>query len=469
MGAHAHAQTIQAQINDLLASKNAKGAVIGMRVMEADSGRVVYSYHADDVLSVASNAKIVTTAAALDMLGSKFELTTTLVARGTVRGGLLYGDLVLIGKGDPSMSTHWTADVMAPLRRFASEVAANGIRVVTGDIVANDLYFDREFSCPTWPSNQWNNWYQAPVGALCFNDNCVDVSIAPGPSDGAPAALSYYPNVGYVNIVNTILTTSSKKKHGYAFARGRFDNNVTAKGFFYTGGQPSQDNFTVHDPSLYMAAGLRTALSDLGIEVRGTTRRMEIAEEGALVGARVLGVNRIELGEVIKYCNVNSQNLYAEVILKVLGREVMGPGAGSFAGGAAAVAKFLDKLRIHAGTYTVADGSGLSKETRYSAKILSEVLAYMYKSPEIVTFRDSLPLAGFNGTMKERLEEPEYRGKVRAKTGYIAGASGLSGFAMTANGKTLIFSMVFNRIDGYRYSIRPLQDDVCRALVTSSP
>jgi D-alanyl-D-alanine carboxypeptidase/D-alanyl-D-alanine-endopeptidase (penicillin-binding protein 4) len=460
---------MQAQINELLASKNAKGAVIGMRVMEAESGRVLYSYHAEDVLSVASNAKIVTTAAALDTLGSKFELTTTLVARGTARDGVLYGDLVLIGKGDPSFSTHWTADVMAPLRRFASEVAANGIRVVTGDIVANDLYLDREFWCPTWPANQWNNWYQAPVGALCFNDNCVDVSVAPGASDGATAALSYYPNVGYVNIVNAIRTTASKKKHGYAFARNKFDNEVTAKGSFYIGGQPSRDNFTVHDPSLYIAAGLRAALADLGIEVRGVMRRMEADEENALVGARVLGVNRIELGEVVKYCNVNSQNLYAEMILKVLGREVMGSGAGSFAGGAAAVGKFLDKLGIHAGTYSTADGSGLSRETRYSAKILTDVLACMYKSPEIVTFRDSLPLAGFNGTMRERLEEPEYRGKVRAKTGYIAGASGLSGYAMTANGKTLIFSMVFNHINGYRYSIRPLQDDICRVLVTSAP
>jgi len=464
---NARADTLQREIDKLLSSKDAKGAVVGIRVLEADTGRVLYSSHADDILSAASNAKIVTTAAALDLLGSQFELTTTLVARGSAREGVLYGDLVLVGKGDPSMSTHWAPDVMEPLRRFASEVAASGIRVVTGDVVANDLYFDREFWCASWPDKQWNSWYQAPVGALAFNDNCVDVMVSPGEGEGAPAVLAYCPVVGYVSITNTIITTATKKKHGYAFARGKYDNNVTAKGFYYAKSEPSTDYFTVYDPSLYVAAALKAALEGAGIQVRGTTRRMEAAEDPALVGARVLAVNRIRLGEVIKYCNVNSQNLYAEMILKTLGREVVGQG--TFQGGGLAIGKFLEKLGIYAGTYAVADGSGLSRETKYSAKIMTEVLSHMYKSPELVTFRDSLPLAGYNGTMQERLDEPEFRGKVRAKTGYIAGASGLSGYALAANGKALIFSMIFNNINGYRYSIRPLQDDICRVLVTSNP
>ena len=467
LSAIASAGSLQQEVDRLLASPDAKAARVSVRILEADTGKVLYSYHAEDVLPVASNAKLVTSAAALDLLGSKFELTTTVVARGEIRNGVLYGDLVLVGRGDPSMSTHWYPDVMAPMRRLASEAASSGIRTVTGDMVADDLYFDRQFLCPTWPSNQWINWYEAPVAALAFNDNCVNVSVSAGPSDGAPAVLTYYPPVGYANIINAILTTSSKKRHGYAFDRKSLENNVTAKGYFYARSEPSEDTFTVYDPSLYTAAALRAALQEAGVGVQGATRLMDPSEEPTLVGCRVLAVNRISLGEVVKYCNVNSQNLYAEMLLKTLGREVVGQG--SFQGGAQAVARYLQELNIFPGTYWAADGCGLSHETRYSAKILTEVIRHMYQSPEVVAFRDSLPLAGFDGTMEERLTEPEYRGKVRAKTGYILNASALSGFAQTSNGKTLIFSMVFNNFKGYRYSIRPLQDEICRAMINSAP
>ena len=455
------------KVDSILSSKDLAGAAVGVRILDAESGRVLYSYHSDDVLSAASNAKVVTTAAALDLLGSKFELTTTLLTRGAVRNGVLYGDLVLVGKGDPSMSTHWTKDVMEPLRRFAREAASAGITAVTGDIVADDLYFDREFWCPSWPENQWIYWYQAPVSALAFNDNCVDVSVAPGGAEGAPAKVSYYPAVGYARLLNTIVTTPNKKKT-YAFYRGKFDNEVTAKGYVYIKREETVDYFTVYDPALYTAAGLKAALEEAGIRVRGTTRLMSEGEQSTLSGAQVLAVNRITLGEAAKYCNVNSQNLYAEMILKTIGRESVGKG--SFAGGAEAVGRFLEKLGIPAGTYSAADGSGLSRETKYSAKILTEVLRHMYTSKEVEAFRDSLPLAGYDGTMEERLTDEAYRGKVRAKTGYILGASALSGYALTANGKTLAFSMIFNNFKGSnRYTVKPVQDNICRAMIDSTP
>jgi len=459
---------LQASIDRILSRPSLKGASISVRVLELPGGRVLYSYHPDEVLSVASNAKVITTSAVLDALGSKFELTTTLVARGQIRNGVLYGDLVVVGRGDPSISVHWYQDVMAPLRRFAQEAAANGIQAVTGDVLAEDSYFDQEFWCPSWPRDQWIQWYQAPVAALAFNDNCVDVVVGPGPSEGAPASLVYYPAVGYVNLTTTLTTTSSRKRHGYSFYRTKFDNNVTARGAYYLRGAPVQDNFTVYDPGLYLCAALRKALEDNGVAVRGVVRRLPPAETVTLNGARVIAVNRVSLAEVVKYCNLNSQNLYAEMLLKTVGREVVGEGG--FDGGARAVAKFLLKLDVLPGTYNTADGSGLSRETKYTAKALTEVLMFMYKSPDIVAFRDSLPLAGFDGTMEGRLGEQAYRGKVRAKTGYILGTSALSGYALTANGKTVAFSMVFNNFKGSnRWTIKPIQDDVCRAIVDSRP
>jgi serine-type D-Ala-D-Ala carboxypeptidase/endopeptidase (penicillin-binding protein 4) len=469
LAATARPADVRTSIDGLLASRELSGASVGVRIIDVATGEVIYSYHPDDVLSVASNAKLVTTSAALDMLGPDFALSTTLAARGEIKEGSLYGDLILIGKGDPSISVHWTGpDVTAPLRQFAANVKAAGINTVIGDIVVDDFYFDREFLCPSWPETQWIQWYEAPVAAMAFNDNCVDVTVGPGSSVGSPAELVYAPAIGYVNLLNDIKTISGRKGHGYAFRRAINSNDVTAKGGYDIKAGPANDNFTIYDPSMYLATALRKTLEDAGVKVNGTIRLIAKYEMPTVATARVLSVHRISLAEAVKYCNLHSQNLYAEMIFKTLGREVALEG--SFAGGSKAVDQFLAKIGIGAGTHTAADGSGLSRETRYSAKVMTEVLRYMYTSRGNVALRDSMPLAGYDGTMEKRLTEPEYRGKVRAKTGYILGTSALSGYARTANGKTLAFSIVFNRFKGSnRYFAKPTQDNICRILVNSTP
>lgn len=469
---YGQAQSLKAKIDAALASSDLKGAKVAVRVVELGRGRALYNRNSRAPLSVASNAKIITTAAALDLLGVDFELSTTLVARGEVRDGTLYGDLVVIGKGDPSISEHFNgADVMAPLRRFAREVAASGIKNVTGDLIADDLYFDRQFLCPSWPPNQWMQWYEAPVGALAFNDNCVDVTIGPGAKAGDAAVIRFYPNVGYVTITNKVTTTSSLAKHrkkGYGFYRGKLDNRVTAKGCYYVKSAPAKTNFTVYDPSLYLITGLKKALSEAGIPVRGRLRRLRLEEAPDIEGAKVIAVNHVTVGEAIKYCNLNSQNLHAEMLFKTLGREV--EGEGSFEAGGKAVGRFLEKFGIEPGEYTMVDGSGLSRETKFSAKAITDILAYVYTHKGVKAFRDSLPLAGYTGSLSNRLTKAPYRGSVRAKTGWIMKASALSGYARTQNDKTVAFSMIFNDFSGSnRYTIKPIQDEICRAIVDSSP
>lgn len=466
------AESLRDLMDRVLTKDELAGARLSVRVIELPHGRVLYSYKSEEALSVASNAKIVTSAAALDLLGPDFELSTTLVACGNVSGGTLYGDLVLVGKGDPSISRHFAgADVMAPLRFFAKECQASGIKRVSGDILANDFYFDRQLLCTSWPSDQWIHWYEAPVCALAFNDNCVDATINPGSSDGTKAIVKIRPDVGYITLSNSIKTTSSLKQHrgyGYGFYRGKTDTSVTARGYYYIKAGPVEATFTVPDPSLYLATGLRAALSDAGIRVDGHCRRMDAKDTSRLDGASVIAVNRVTLADVVKYCNLNSQNLYAEMLFKTLGKEI--EGEGSFEAGSRAVGRFLAKAGIQPGEYTVSDGSGLSPQTRFSAMALTEVLKFMYTHRHVTPFRDSLPLSGYEGSLASRLAEGPYLGKIRAKTGYINGASALSGYALTSNGKTLAFSLIFNDFKGSnRYTIKPIQDEICRALVDSAP
>jgi serine-type D-Ala-D-Ala carboxypeptidase/endopeptidase (penicillin-binding protein 4) len=459
---------VKQQIDAILANPGLKGAMIGVHVIDVADGSVIYSYHADDVLSVASNAKLVTTSAILDALGPNFELTTSLIARGEIKNGTLYGDLILVGKGDPSMSTHWTgSDVTLPLQRFAKEALAAGITNVTGDVVVDDFYFDRQFLNPSWPKTQWIQWYEAPVAAMAFNDNCVDVTITPGSAVGAPAALTFVPAVDYVNIVNTIKT--SPKGSDYSFWRTLTSNEVTAKGTYcIKAGTVTDEHFTVYDPSMFLGAGLKKTFENNGIKTAGTLRLMAPSEEPTLVGTRLVAVNRVTLADVVKYCNLHSQNLYAEMLFKTLGKEVTGEG--SWIGGSKAVARFLEKVGARPGTYVAADGSGLARETRYSAAILTNILKYMYTSKGNVALRDSMPLAGYDGTMEKRLTDPAYRGKVRAKTGYILGTSSLSGYVVTANNKVLAFSIVFNKFKGGNKNFaHPVQDTICKVLVDSAP
>ncbi|NQT88896.1 D-alanyl-D-alanine carboxypeptidase/D-alanyl-D-alanine-endopeptidase [bacterium] len=456
-----------AGLRRLTASPPLKGARVGVAVVDLVDGATLFEHGADLSCSVASNNKLVTTAAALELLGARFAFRTSVYATGNLRAdGLLEGDLLVVGRGDPSISGRFeNGNPTAVFERWATAVAASGIRRVRGSIIADDTYLDRQFHHPDWPKNQLAAWYCAPTSALSFNDNCIRIIVRPGPKRGAPAIVTTEPRTTFGHITNRAVTGRARVAGKPLIVHRRpGTNNIVVSGSIPEAGAVSLTWLTVHEPALYTATVFRDTLAARGVVVGApprlltpslripTDRRWEVITTESL------------LAQAVAVTNSRSQNFYAEQFLKTLGKEKAGEG--SFAAGARVVADFLRTAGV-AGAFTTSDGSGLARGNRYTARQLVTLLAYMNGRRTGGVYLRSLARPGADGTLAKRLLP--LKGKLHAKTGYIAGASALSGYVETRGGRLLAFSILVNSFRSGLGHVKAFQDKTCLTLAEYKP
>jgi D-alanyl-D-alanine carboxypeptidase/D-alanyl-D-alanine-endopeptidase (penicillin-binding protein 4) len=440
-----------------------RGASVGVAAVDLKTQRQVFGHNPDALLILASNAKVFVTAAALAELGPGYEFKTSIIASGVVKDGVLDGDLVLRGGGDPNISGRFhDGDALAVPRSWAKAVVAASVRRITGDLVADDTFFDREWLAPGWPRDQLLWWYCAPVGALSFNDNCVDVLIRAGNAPGAAPTVQATPDIPAVRLITRATTVGSKETDGIDFRRA--GDGLLA--FEILGRirvrRSRTENLTVVDPALYLAEVFAHTLREQGVGIVGKVRR--IAEAEPQRPARTLYVFRSPLSESIVVAIKRSQNFYAEQILKTLGAEKAG--GGSFEEGVRAVAQFHRRIGLDPGRVLLRDGCGLSRDDRAQASAVCHVLAWMARSEHGKMYRDSFAVSGQDGTLERRLDDSACKGRIQGKTGTIAGVSNLSGYASAADGGEYAFSVLVNRAGASRVGeAHGFQDAVCRAIL----
>lgn len=362
----------------------------GVLVVSLDRGDTLFSLRPDEPLAPASNLKLYSTAAALAHLGPEFRWSTYLLARGEVRDGVLAGDLVLFGTGDPTLDGWRIPGTARGMEALADSLRARGVREVSGDLVGDGTFFDAELRAAGWTQSDLVAWYGAPVTSLIARENLA-----------------------------------------------------------HPGGRP------VGDPVRAAVGRFRSALAARGIRVRGGTRvERDPARSSAafhrpaavaLPDGRELAAHLSPpLREVIRVTNHVSHNLYADALLKTVGRVVSGEG--SWRGGSRAVRGWLAR---EAGTdpsaLRVEDGSGLSRLNRVTARATVGLLARMAAGPLASEFRASLPEAGRARGLR-RMAGTAAAGNLRAKTGTIRGVSSLSGYVTTADGERLAFSIIANDV-----------------------
>lgn len=434
---------------------------LGVEVVEIDSGREVYGYHADSLRIVASNTKLVTTAAALDALGPGYLFETRFLMRGALHDGVLDGDLAVIGGGDPNISgRHHQGDPYAVFRGWAAELARRGVTRVAGDLYLDHGLFNGPEVHPDWPERGRDRWYQAPVAALSFSDNCVLVRISPSERVGAPAEVELVPPLDLFALSNRASTTSSARRHRAGVRRAEGSDELTVFGSVYSRAGPLDAWVSVDDPVVYFGAALADALRHEGIELAGELR--PVRRLPGLIWEGV-AVHRTDLLTAIEVTNKRSQNFYAESLIKLLGANRCG--RGSWEGGLMAAAEFLAGVGIPPGSYEMADGSGLSRGNRFTPAQLTLLLRHMYGHPWGREFIRSLPYSGEEDlSWKKRLAEPPFAGNVFAKTGTILGVSTLSGYAKGRSGKLYAFSILCNQVKS-TWDARRLQDRIVMALV----
>jgi D-alanyl-D-alanine carboxypeptidase/D-alanyl-D-alanine-endopeptidase (penicillin-binding protein 4) len=433
---------------------------VGVHIVDLADRREVFGFEPDKTRILASNTKLLTTAAALVELGPGYRFETKFMMRGKVEDGTLDGDVAVIGAGDPNLSGRFSrGDAYAAFRPWAQALRERGIHRVTGQLYLVNGIFEEPWVHPDWPQDQLAAWYEAPVDALSFNDNCVLVRVRPGPKPGSPAVVSTVPKVDFVQFRNTARTGAGRTSQ-LAVGRDAVSDIVVVSGSVGQSAAGVDVWVAVHDPVAYFAAGVRGALGDEGVEIADRYRYVHAPLEGAW---EQIAVHASDLPSTIMVTNKRSQNFYAESLAKLLGWKKSG--TGSWGSAVSAISAFLVGIGVPASDFRLADGSGLSRGDQATPRAVTRVLEQMYFHDYGRTYLQSLPYSGERDLVwRQRLATRPYLGNVFAKTGTLSGVSTLSGYAKAVSGRVYAFSILLNQVRG-NGSAHLVQDRIVRALV----
>jgi serine-type D-Ala-D-Ala carboxypeptidase/endopeptidase (penicillin-binding protein 4) len=415
----------------------------GVEVRSLKTGQVLYSRNAAKAFRPASTLKLVTTAAALDAFGPEARLRTTVETAGRLdETGRILGDLFLVGRGDPTLGggRYGDGQPLRPFQQMADALVAAGVKRIEGRVVGHEGLFvgERRGNDWGWEDLVWS--YGAEVSALSFNDNAVGLRLSPGEQPTDPAVLELLPPSGYYRVLSTATTAPPGAKTELRLTRDTGTNLIRLSGSMGIGEAPWQGWAALEDPARFAATAFAEVLEARGIRVVGG-----IATSSAPLptGLRELWAHESPtMAELIRGVNKDSRNLDAEALLRLLGARLAGEGSES--AGHIAVGEFLRRQGVRTDGWGLEDGSGLSRANVVTPLGLVDLLAAMDRHPHAAVFRDSLPVAGIDGTLKARLKGPPARGHVQAKTGSLALVNALAGYVTTTGGERLAFAAVAN-------------------------
>jgi serine-type D-Ala-D-Ala carboxypeptidase/endopeptidase (penicillin-binding protein 4) len=436
LGCPAQASDLDARIDAALL-RLGPHATSGVRVLAADSGAVVYERHPDLSLNPASTMKLFTSGVALARLGPEYRFSTRVLLQGTLQQqGDLDGDLVLQGGGDPVLET-------PDLERLADAVRDSGLRRVRGDLLADDYRYDDQRLGFGWGAGDEPFYYSAQISALSVNRNVVRVDARPGAAAGDPVRVAVRPVPEYVVVETSARTAPAGAENTLRITRARARNVILVRGELPLDADALLDRpVTVEEPPLYTAALFRRLLRERGVRIDGGDRRAPVP-----VGSRELAVHTSPtLAEMLPLLNKPSDNLMAEMLLKEVG--FAAKAAGTSAAGSAVLVEWLGEIGIDTGGLRLNDGSGLTRLSLLTARALTDLLLHANQAPWREVFLASLPIAGVDGTLRNRLAETAAAGNVRAKTGSLTHVTSLGGYVTTAAGERLLFGILINNFPG---------------------
>lgn len=409
----------------------------GLTIQVAETGEVLYERAGEKRFTPASNTKLVTGAVGLAVLGPDYRWKTTLSADGDVSGGVLAGDLWIVGSGDPSL----TRD---DVREWATVLKEAGIRRVTGDVVGDD----RVFPGPQWGVGwMWDDLYagwSAGVSGLQLAPNTVRGYVIPGARLGDPTRLVLRDAGPSLPIANRALTGAPGSEVRLEFVPPPEGGDVELRGWVPLGPDSTSLFLATPHPTLYLLDWTRQVLADADIAVDGQFRRAGADETPRSESwSHVTESDPLSklLGDMLK----PSDNQMAESILRTIavaeGRE------GTSAAGLEILGSTLGDWGIEPGAVALSDGSGLSRYNEVTPNAIARMLRAMWRHPDYRTFLAGLPVAGVDGTMRRRLAATPAYDNVRAKTGSLSSVRAVSGYLLDGSGETLVFSLLLNGYD----------------------
>ena len=488
--------SLKKQIETILTQPDLARGFWGIEIASATTGKVLYSLNSSKLFTPASNTKLFTTAAALALIGPDYKFRTTVETNGSLdKYGRLTGDVILIGRGDPTLSgrelpytthTQRDADPTKVFEQLADELAKKGVKYVDGDLIGDDSYFAFERYGDGWSQDDLVWADGAPVSALTINDNVVFVNILPGAHPGDKAFVSVTPFADYYTIDNRLITTPTGSARRLYINREPGSTELTLWGTIPVDDPGANEGLAIEDPAEFAANLFRHLLEVRGIEVYGKqrTRHTELANlsifTSTVVASRGGGGNTLTnpagplvlaeyqsapLSEDISVINKVSQNLHAEILLRLLGREK--GTAGTVQAGLEVLRGFLNNAGISSDEYDFYDGSGLSRQNLVTPHAIVQLLQYAASQPWGAEFRDSLPIAGSDGSLADRFKDLNPAAHIFGKTGSLGGVKSLSGYAVTPKGQQIVFSVVSNNLSVQPKRVTDAIDSLVEAAVNA--
>jgi D-alanyl-D-alanine carboxypeptidase/D-alanyl-D-alanine-endopeptidase (penicillin-binding protein 4) len=416
----------------------------GAMVVSLTRGDTLFAQNASGPLVPASTLKLYTTALAFERLGTTHRFNTDVLREGMLGpDGTLHGSLILRGGGDPALSRRFfEGDANAPMRTLARQVAAAGIRRVSGDILGDDGAFEPKPVPDGWLTRYLHASYAAPVSALSLNENLLYVVVTPGKAGTAgnvrlePAAPSY-------EVSNTARTRAGSRSAKLTVALGR-EGTINVRGWIGSTSQPRVYVVVVNEPSTFATSAFARALADAGVEIGGGVR-LGRTPSGATTVASLASPPLFELATVM---NRESVNHFAELIFRNVARLGDPAGVGSAAMANALLRDFL-LLRVGATPADVfaADGSGLSTLDRVTSRSMVQLLSYAHRASWSREFHESLPTAGRHETLRLRMRSTPAQNNLHAKTGTTNEVVALAGYVTAQDGEILAFAFLYNGKD----------------------
>jgi len=443
------AQAQQNALHALLSDSSMAASSVSLSILETSAGNRLFEYEPAKSMAPASVLKLFTTAAALELLGRNYKFTTSLGYTGKIdkKTGILYGDLIIKGGGDPSLGSEYFSYHYGDfLSEWLVKIRQAGIKKIEGRIITDDSRYDYQPVPPKWLWEDLGNYYGAGVYGLSMFDNTFRISFRTGNEGSVPFVTGFYPAICRYELLNLLISSGTTDK-GYIFSAPYSETGWIA------GSVPANRNEfilkgSVGDPPLIAARLLDIMLDSSGTEVTGipTTFRLE---KNVVKDYEMTLITKTEsptLEKIVNVINNESVNLYSEHLLKELGKQTLN--TGSTAAGLEVINNFLKKTGINTSGVFVEDGSGLSPLNTITSRSMAEMLVHMINRPDDSDcFYNSLPRAG-TGTLKSSFNSVLFSGRLRAKSGSMTRVRSYAGYLTAQSGREFAFCILVSNFSG---------------------
>lgn len=445
------------QIEGLISQPRFAGADWGIAVISLNTGRTVYSHHADQLFQPASTAKLFTAAVALSELGPDYRIPTRVLAGGEIRNGRLDGPLILYGMGDPTLgvdpgTAHW-AD------QLAGQLETRGLRQVHGDLIADATYFASPMMGSGWEATDLQSWFAVPASALSVGENQVEVTVSPGLGAGAPAVLRFDPADAIPAVTNDLLTGAQRTRNDVNLYRAPGDGVLYAFGSIAAKSASQNYKLALPDPARFAGDQLREALLRHGIQLDGKVTTVHWPRRDASLPAQPVTLAEVlspPVSEILERGLKRSQNLYLQNLLLLAGVKAQADteqreGSMGFITserwGIRAMRELLEQIGIAPTSSMIEEGTGLSRRNLATPSAMARLLTFLAGQPYGSTLVQALPIAGVDGTLQWRMRNTPAANNVHAKTGSMSFVHCLAGYVTSGDGERLAFAIMLNNYD----------------------